>query len=560
MPTTHHCNGLRIALVLLSLLVGPQAIADDLLADLPGAWADTLLPIPQPDFGSLDEAARSDLIDARNKVIAALQGQAAADELAAAYGELGGLYQVHNVFRLADDGYTNAMRLAPEQFRWAYYSAWLAAVNGWDPIAVTRYEHARSLNPGYKALTLRLADVWLDLNQLEKAQAAYEETASMPGLEAASLYGLGQIARLRRDDGTAIDYFTRALELDPDATRVHYPLAQALRAVKRNEEAGSHLARRGDTPPVVKDPMIEELQALKSGANVHFNQAMKAIDEHDYPAAQAAFVKGLEREPDNDRARISYARTLYLTDNKAAARAALTTALESRPDNSLGLFLLGVLSEEEGDTARAVEYYQQVLKLEPAHAGAPFYLANHYTRQGDYERSASYYNKAIEADPRNSPAYMLYLGALLHTDATDQAIMEHLKAAVRQFPGHPVFRTLLIQWLATSRDAAAGDPQEALRLAQQLTEEQRIPPHLSVLALALAANGNFEQAAAIQEEVVTAAMWSMPGEADRLAAMLATYQEGKLPSAHDLIPWPLFQAPPFDGAGPFRDYPASNPY
>ena len=184
MPITHHCNGsLRIALVLLSLLIGPQAIADDLVAELPGAWADTLLPIPQPDFGSLDEAARSDLIEARNKVIAALQGQATTDELAAAYGELGGLYQVHNVFRLADDGYTNAMRLEPEQFRWAYYSAWLAAVNGWDPIAVTRYEHARSLNPGYKALTLRLADVWFDLNQLEKAQAAYGKPPVYPGLK-----------------------------------------------------------------------------------------------------------------------------------------------------------------------------------------------------------------------------------------------------------------------------------------------------------------------------------------------------------------------------------------
>jgi predicted Zn-dependent protease len=40
-------------------------------------------------------------------------------------------------------------------------------------LALERYEHARTLKPGYKALTVRLGNVLLDLNELEQAQAAF---------------------------------------------------------------------------------------------------------------------------------------------------------------------------------------------------------------------------------------------------------------------------------------------------------------------------------------------------------------------------------------------------
>ena len=56
-------------------------------------------------------------------------------------------------------------------------------------------------------------------------------------------------------------------------------------------------------------------------------------------------------------ARISYARTLYLTGDKSEAREALEDAVASQPDNSLGLFLLGVLTEEQGDADKAADYY-----------------------------------------------------------------------------------------------------------------------------------------------------------------------------------------------------------
>lgn len=551
---------LRLLVCVLFLLSGPQAASGDSVATLPEAWAGKLQPVALPDIEGQREDVKASLTAARNAVREALQKPDAPVELAAAYGELGGLYQNYLLRQAAEACFENARRLDPDEFRWAYYSAWLANETGRAQLALDHFEHARELQPDYPPLTLRMADLWLDLDELDQAEAAYREISSEPGLEAAALFGLGQIALLRRDHKTAIEYFTAALDFDPEATRIHYPLAQALRATGRNDEARAQLALRGDRLPAVKDPFVTELKAMKSRAVLHFLRAMKAIHKHDYPAAREAFSQGLKLEPDNATARVSFARTLYLTDHRDAARRELETAVSQQTDNVLGLFLLGVMAEEEGDSAMATRYYLQVLDHAPAHGGAHFYLANHYYREGDFTAAAGHYARAFEDDHRNVPARMLYLAILDQTGAPDDRIRRSLETAVRQLPEQPMFKLQLIQILATAEDPEVTDPQEALRLAQQLAGQQAIPPYREALALAYAASGDFEQAAAIQEEVMSFAVWSMPAEADRLGRGLESYRQGRMPPEDALPKNPPMQPPPLDGAGPFRDYPAARPY
>lgn len=550
---------LRTACALLCLLAGAPLQALDNAAQLPD-WSDNLRAVTEIDLKDLDPEIKDAITNARKRLNTVLQDRAEPADLANAYGELGALYHVHAVFQPADDCYENAKQLDPDNFRWAYYSAVLAARTGRTQLALARFENARRLRPGYRALTVRMADAWLDLNEQGKAQAAYESVVSATGLEAASLYGLGQIALLNRNFDGAIDYFNRALEIDPDATRIHYPLAQALRAVKRDEEARQHIALRGDTPPVIKDPQVESLQAMKRGAAIHFIHAMNAIQRHDYDAAKEAFAQGLAKEPDNAIARTSYARTLYLTDRKSEARRELDRAA-AQPGNTLGLFLLGVLIEETGDPAAAADYYRQALQYDPAHAGAHFYLANQYYRQQQYARAASHYARSIQAEPVNLAAYLPYLGTLLHSGASDREIMEHLQASMRQFPEHTAFISWHIRFLAISDTAQTGDPEQARARAQQLVDQQPFPPHLEVLALACAYSGDFEAAVSVQEELATLAIWSAPpDESQRLTRALTAYQAGKLPVRDDVMALQMLQPPLFSGMGPFRDYPAVKPY
>jgi len=543
------------------LLAASLAVAGDAASNLPAPLADTLQPIPEIELDELDTQARDSIQVARRQLNETLQAEPVEnDKLAAAYGELGGLYHVNHVFPAAEACYHNAAQLAPDEFRWAYYLAYLAESSGRTRLALERYQHASTLRPDYKALTVRLGNVLLDLNEQQQAQAAFEQVVETPGLEAAALYGLGQIALLQRNYDTAIDDFTRALTYDPEASRIHYPLAQALRATQRNDEAKVQLALLGKRPPLFRDPQIESLEALKIGSRIHFLQAMKATRRQDYAAASEAFAEGLALEPENALARISYARSLYLIDDKAAARQALETALATQPDNSLGLFLLGLLSEEQGDTGKAAEYYRLAIRATPEHAGANFFLANQYYRQGDYALAAQYYASSLKGDPGNPGAYFPYIGALLLSDAPAATLKSVLETAIEQFPENPVFQAIRIMLQAASRDAAMKDPQTALSSAQQLNEQQRIPPHQELLALAYAASGDYPRAVSIQEELLSYARRAMPGESERVAQTLAYYQAQTLPPLDEIINVDAMQAPAFTASAAFRDYPAPRPY
>ncbi len=104
------------------------------------------------------------------------------------------------------------------------------------------------------------------------------------------------------------------------------------------------------------------------------------------------------------------------------------------------------------------------------------------------------------------------------------------------------------------------DPETALKNAQQLNDQYRIPPHQELLALAYAASGDYPQAVSIQEELLSYARRAMPGEADRVALTLAYYQDKTLPPLDELINYAALGAQGFNATTAFRDYPAARPY
>ena len=550
------CRILAIGL----LLCVPPAHAADALINLPEHWSGTLEAIPTAELGGQPKDVRQTLEEARQLAINALQADTPAQELAEVYGELGALYHVHLMYTHAGHCYRNAMTLDPESFRWAYYYAELARNLGQSKAAIERLQHARSLNPDYRALDLHLASAWLDLNELDSARTGFEAVRDVAGLRAAALNGLGQIALMERDYTAAIDYFNQALELQPRASGIRYPLAQALRASGDREGAKAQLAQRGVLEPRIKDPQIESLNAMKNNAAVHFVRGMKAVRSGEFEVAAKFFARGLSMEPDNIHARISFARALYLADNTTAAEQQLREVLARRPDTVFALFLLGLLYDGADRHGEAMQLYQTALKYDLAHAGANYYLGNYYYREGRYTEAGQHYAAVIAADHKHVGAHILLLAAREHAGITDSALAPLLQAAVTLLPEQQLLSLRLAQLLALSEDPAVRDPVKALRLAQALVEQQPQPPHQEALALALAAGGDFERAAAIQKALVAMAFMSMPGEVERLSRVLSAYEDGRLPSANDFANLSVLPLPPLDIKGPFRNYLAVKPY
>ena len=336
----------------------------------------------------------------------------------------------------------------------------------------------------------------------------------------------------------------------------------------RQPEAGEgtvHIERLGEGLGITGLSILAFLGAGHTHRQGDYRKTVKAgldaIRKGDYETAVTRFAEGLAIDPDNVPARVSYARALYLAGRADAAAEELKAAQAARPDELLANFLLGVLHQQEGSSEEAADYYRRTLGVDPGFAGALFYLANLDFNAGRFPEAATGYAKALAADREIPPARLLELVARLLAGESEADVADRLSDLTAQYPDDPMLRYALARLLAAARDPTLRSPELAIQIARQLNLLQPIPPHQRALALALASNSRFEEAALVQQQAIALASWMVPpSEQEAMKRELASYEKGKLPSN----PWPagdpLLSPPPFDPVAPFRDYPAAVPY
>ena len=553
---------MRRGLVAVLLLGLCNAAGAGPLSEVPKRWADRIAPIPEQRLAELESASSARIRATRSRLGAMLSApDTNVAELAAIYGRLGALYAAHRLYAGAELSFGNARALDPQDFRWPYYAAHVALEQGEAQQALGYLAEATRIDPRYPPLPLRRGEALLGLNRLEGARAAYAQAAAVPDLRAAGLYGLAQIDLLERDWAGAAAKYREVLSLQPDADAAQYPLGLALVRLGQRDQARGHLSRRGVRKPDFPDALVDELRSLQAGASFHFEEALDAVKRLDYAAASEAFAAGLAEEPVNARARTSYARALWLSGRQEEAEVELRRAVADGPEEVLPRFLLAVVHDAAEDTTAAFAGYRQVLALNPEHEGALSYSANLSLRQGDYASAAAGFERAIAAGVTQMPVFVHYWGALLHAGTDDTVLRDKLLAFDQRFPEPPVFRYLLARLLATSTDPRVADHARALEIATKLHASQPHPPHTELLALALAASGEFVRAEQLQEGLVNMA-WTAGAfaHAVSLEQALASYRAGRLPEPIWPRQDPTFMPLPADPELVMRNYPAGQPY
>jgi tetratricopeptide (TPR) repeat protein len=545
---------------LLSALLPPVGLCDT-LSVLPAPWQTRLQTLVEADLSGAEVHARKAIAEQRSAVARLLLESNPADaELAEAYGRLGALYQVYHLPAAAQVGYHNAMELDPDNPRWVYYAGYLASRNGQHAQAVAFYLKARGLQPNYAPLALRLGESRLELDRLEEATGDLRTAAQQPGLRAMALYLLAQIDLLQRRYTQAIERLEEVLRLDPGANRVHYPLARALRALGEDARARQQLALQGKRLPAVEDPLIRDLENLDQGARRFFATGLRASRREDFTAAAQAFAQGLEIEPDNHNARISYARALLLAGETDQADRQLEAVLERSPDQTLARFLSAILLESRGEIPKAMSRYRQVLQQQPTHYGAHYCLANRLYQEGEFSQAAAHFAAALAEQPDIPPARLYELLARKQSGVGDAEIRERLDRLIAAHPDQPILRYTRIRLLLLSRDPQVRDPERARQQVNDLVQAAFIPPHVELQALVAAALGHYDQAISLQQQVLPGLLWLGHASYQQGEQMMAAYQRHELPEQVWYRDDRLLVAPQTDVRVLFREYPSAVPY
>jgi Flp pilus assembly protein TadD len=110
--------------------------------------------------------------------------------------------------------------------------------------AVSSFERALNLRPKYVEAENNLGLAWRELNDLDKAKAAFQNSIGWQGdvpTDAQPLLNLGTLLADQNDFDEAISYLAKAAALSPDNPKIHEELGQVYMAQQNLPKAQSEM-------------------------------------------------------------------------------------------------------------------------------------------------------------------------------------------------------------------------------------------------------------------------------------------------------------------------------
>ena len=484
-----------------------------------------LVDVHLPDLSKLEERVREQLTAEQDSLAATLKNPAISNaSLSEAYGKLGQAYHAYSLTASARECYFNATTLAPNDFRWIYLPAKLDQQAGYFEDAISRFSRARDLRPDYVAASVNLGNIFLELNRLSDAQAAFVKALAIEKNNPAALYGMGQVSASNRDYATAVRYFEETLAEVPGANRVHYSLAMAYRGLGNAEKVKGHLAQQGTVGVRVTDPLFDGLQDLITGERVYLSRGKIAFEAQRYAEAADEFRKAVTAKPGSVTARVNLGAALTQTGDLDGAVEQFEEALRIEPGKANAHYNLAVILAGQNKHDRSIAHARSALTAEPNDVNARFLLAQELKKSGNVDEALSEYSRVVQADPGNESALLEQVKLQYRKGQVKQAL-DALEKSHAQYPKRGQTVLLLAYILAASPQLDLRNGARALDLAQRVFNSSPAPQHGALVALTFAELGRCSEAGEWQRRMIAAAGQARNADlAAKLQAGLKQYE------------------------------------
>ncbi len=353
--------------------------------------------------------------------------------------------------------------------------------------AETLLTRAAKIDPGFVAVHLNLAFLYLLKNAPEKTISELKEVVNLEPNNTEANYKLARLLLSRGQIDDSIRVIERAKSSPPasvafltllgdayfrkgnaDKAEENYQLA--LSAQKDNVDATLGLAKvsqsRGDTKATLaylsqarevasNSPEVlykVGVAALSLGffddARSDLEQAVKLkpdepaylialgaawLKKPDLFAGEQAFQRALELQPDNAQAQLYLGYVLYKQKKFSEAKGYLEKTIKADSSAPEPFYYLGLILQEENEDEQAVALLEKALQVLPSFANAHVALGASYLKLKDYPRAQKELELGAKLNPDDSKAHyqLAVLYARLKDPKRAQAemqIVEKLKA------------------------------------------------------------------------------------------------------------------------------------
>jgi tetratricopeptide (TPR) repeat protein len=279
----------------------------------------------------------------------------------------------------------------------------------------------------------------------------------------------GDLALVRHDIAAAIEAFSGASTLKPDAMLAYLKRGDAYRRKDEIDSALRDLRKAANLDPTAPGPQ----EAL---GDVYLARGAESL-----PNAIKSYQRSLTLDERSARVQYKLGLAYYRSNQPAAALAAATQAKQIMADDrnrgASGLsdpqlaathYLLGLSLAAMGQPSDAHKELQQALAKDPTLTPAREELAEVCRLLGSSTEEIGHLWALVRAEPTRADRHLALGRAYARVGRTDQAV-ETLSRATEQFPRNPqVFVALSHVWLEHA--ITTGDPvaiQKGLEAARQ---------------------------------------------------------------------------------------------
>ena len=494
-----------------------------------------VLPVTLPDLSRVDPGVQTQVKERYDELQQGIRGSTVPFGLAERYGRYGMILQAAEFFDAAEPSYLNAQKLDPDDVRWPYYLANLYKSRGDTDNAEASFKRALALQPNDLATLIWLGRLELDKGKAADAEQLFGKAYSLAPNTVAVLAGLGRVAVEKRDYESAVKYLEQALVIDPEGESLHAPLATAYRGLGQVDKARPHIGQWKNRDLPVPDPRQQDMDLLLESGLSYELRGIREFEVRDWKGAAEFFRKGLALTANNSPLRRSLEHklgtALYLSGDLAEAEKHFSAVTDAGPKEGIDeatakahYSLAVLLASDPKRVPQALPHFEAAIRYQPNYVEAHLAMADFLRRNRRPDAALAQYRETIAINPRNHVARLGYAMSLVDAKRHREA-REWLEEASKQFPDRTEYKIALARVLATSPDDRVRDAQQAIAITQELYKGERTTVLGETIAMALAEYGDYQQAIAIQRDVMAAAERAgMKPQLVRMAQNLSLYE------------------------------------
>lgn len=324
-----------------------------------------------PPEKSFDDLTLKTLNDAYDKLILSCDNnQISKVKSAYNFANLAKLYLVNDMNDAAYQSFQSALSLYPKHFDWHYLSGISQERIGNLNAAIQQFIVASSLNSRNIPNLIRLAENQKLLNKIVDTEKTLEKIFLISPNQSIATQLKGQMLIEKEKYYEAELLLKHLIENHPEANKLNYILSNALRNQGKIEESAIVLKSAGTKALLLKDPILESLQKLVTGAGGFIILANKARK----------------------------------TGDLSVAKTHLLTAIKYEPNNVSALHNLGYIFGVEGDHFSAMQYLKKAMEANPNNIDIASDYASSLVALQKYKEAIVIYNGILEISPNDKEA------------------------------------------------------------------------------------------------------------------------------------------------------------